>query len=129
QLRSLTWGFDTLGLPISDFSSDTTVVPESPAGGKGLRPSPPDALKSNQDGYCDFLDRYGYSLGGGATPPTATASPRGWSTEPMPANPDNTLVLQVLVTPLRDRASDSTASTRRLPDEARIASVKTRKAH
>jgi len=127
QLRALTWGFDTLGLPISDVSSDTTVVPESPAGGRGLRPSPPDSLKTNQDGYCDFVDRYGYSLGGGATPPTGTLYIRRWSIEPMPSNPDNTLVLQVLVTPWPDRGSDSTASTRRLPDEARIAGVKTRK--
>jgi len=65
QLRALTWGFDVLGLPLSDYSSDTTVIPEAPTGGKGLTPSPPDVLKSNQDGYCDFLDRYGYPLGYG----------------------------------------------------------------
>ena len=129
QLRGLTWGFDTLGLPISDYSSDTTVIPEAPTGGKGLSPSPLESLKTNQDGYCDFLDRYGYSLGGGTTPPGGTVYIRRWSVEPVPTNPNNTLVLQVLVTLLRDRGSDSSTNTRRLPDEARIASVKTRKAH
>jgi prepilin-type N-terminal cleavage/methylation domain-containing protein len=129
QLRGLTWGFDTLGLPVSDYASDTTVIPEAPTGGKGLSPSPPDALKSNQDGYCDFLNRYGYSLGGGATPPTGAVYIRRWSVEPIPTNPNNTLVLQVLVTQVRDRGSDSSTNTRRLPDEARITSVKTRKAH
>jgi len=128
QLRALTWGFDILGLPLSDYSSDTTVIPEAPTGGKGLSPSPPDVLKSNQDGYCDFLDRHGYPLGGGATPPAGAVYIRRWSIEPMPTNPNNTLILQVLVTPLRDRGADSSTNTRRLPDEARIVSVKTRKA-
>ena len=26
QLRGLTWGFDTVGLPVSDYSTDTTAV-------------------------------------------------------------------------------------------------------
>jgi type II secretory pathway pseudopilin PulG len=124
QLRGLTWGFDMLGLPISDYVSDTTVIPEGPTGGKGLSPSPPDALMSNQDGYCDFADSYGYSLGGGTTPPNGAVYARRWSIEPLPTNPHNTLVLQVLVT----RVSYRAANTRRLPDEARITSVKTRKA-
>ena len=128
QLRGLTWGFDTLGLPLSDYTSDTTVLPEAPTGGKGLSPSPTDVLKSNQDGYCDFLDRYGYPLGGGTAPPAGTVYIRRWSVEPLPTNPNNTIVLQVLVTQLRDRGADTSANTRRLPDEARVTSVKTRKA-
>jgi prepilin-type N-terminal cleavage/methylation domain-containing protein len=128
QLRGLTWGFDMLGLPIGDDASDTTVIPQAPTGGKGLSPSPLDALQTNQDGYCDFLDRYGYSLGGGTTPPDGAVYIRRWSIEPLPTNPRNTLVLQVLVTPVRDRGSNPGAHTRRLPDEARITSVKTRKA-
>jgi type II secretory pathway pseudopilin PulG len=47
QLRSLTWGFDTQGLPISDFATNTTVTPETPNGGTGLTPSPGNALQSN----------------------------------------------------------------------------------
>src|SRR5689334_7273558 len=33
QLRGLTWGFDTLGLPVSDVATDTTVSPEAATGG------------------------------------------------------------------------------------------------
>src|SRR5687768_15450938 len=40
QLRSLAWGFDTEGLPVSDFTTDTAVSPESSVGGTGLQPSP-----------------------------------------------------------------------------------------
>jgi type II secretory pathway pseudopilin PulG len=128
QLRGLTWGFDTIGLPLSDISTDTTVVPETPTGGKGLSPSPEGSLKQNTDGYCDFLDKFGKSLGGGATAPGGTAYIRRWSIEPLPTNPNNTLIIQVLVTQKRDRGEDNTPGTRRLPDEARIVSVKTRKA-
>ena len=29
QLRGLTWGFDTVGLPISDLSTNISVVPQA----------------------------------------------------------------------------------------------------
>jgi prepilin-type N-terminal cleavage/methylation domain-containing protein len=128
QLRGLTWGYDALGLPLSDFSTNVTVVPEAPSGGKGLTPSPADSLEKNIDGYCDFLDRYSTSLGGGDTPPAGTAFVRRWSIEPLPINPNNTLILQVLVTQPKDRGADPTTRTTRLPDEARVISVKARKA-
>jgi type II secretory pathway pseudopilin PulG len=129
QLRGLTFGFDNLGLPITDFATDITVPSEPVSGGKGLTPSPAKSLNKNTDGYCDFSDQYGNSLGGGTTPPTGTVYIRRWSIEPLPTNPNNTLVLQVLVTRLRDRgAADDAADVKRLPDEARIISVKTRKA-
>src|SRR5438045_4795051 len=40
QLRGLTWGFDSLGLPVSDTATDTSVTPEATTGGPGLAPSP-----------------------------------------------------------------------------------------
>jgi type II secretory pathway pseudopilin PulG len=40
QLRGLTYGFDVLGLPITDTTTNTTVSPETPTGGTGLAPSP-----------------------------------------------------------------------------------------
>jgi prepilin-type N-terminal cleavage/methylation domain-containing protein len=129
QLRGLTWGFDPLGLPLSDTTTNVTVVPETMTGGTGLSPSPAGSLGANTDGYCDFLDKYGKSLGGGTTPPANTMYIRRWSVEPLPTNPNNTLVFQVLVTRSRNRGdADTAASVRRLPDEARIISVKTRKA-
>ena len=129
QLRGLTWGFDPVGLPLTDTSTNTTAVPEALTGGKGLTPSQTNTLAQNTDGYCDFLDKYGKSLGGGTTPPGETIYIRRWSVEPLPTNPNNTIVLQVLVTRLKNRGSaDQAPGVRRLPDEARIISVKTRKA-
>jgi prepilin-type N-terminal cleavage/methylation domain-containing protein len=130
QLRSLEWGFDTLGLPLSDTTTDTSTVPESATGGKGLSPSPSSALSSNTVGYVDYLDAYGVSVGGtSSTPPAEAVFIRRWSIEPLPTNPNNTLVLQVLVTRSRNRgAADTATGVTRLPDEARLISVKTRKA-
>lgn len=130
QLRGLQWGFDTLGLPLSDTTSDTTVVPENPTGGTGLSPSPSGTLGSNTVGYVDYLDANGVSLGGASTtPPTGAIFIRRWSVEPLPTNPNNTLVLQILVTRNKNRGSADTATgVTRLPDEARLVSIKTRKA-
>jgi prepilin-type N-terminal cleavage/methylation domain-containing protein len=129
QLRSLTWSFDPLGLPISDITTDTTVAPERDSGGTGFSPSPVNALGQNTDGYVDYLDTFGRTLGGGVTPIEGTVYIRRWSIEPLPANPANTVVLQVLVTRRRNRgAADAAADITRLPDEARLVSVKTRKA-
>jgi len=128
QLRALTWGFDTLGLPTSDTTTDTSVSPEAAAGGTGLAPSPSNTLQTNTDGYVDYLDAYGNSLGGGATVPDGTAYIRRWFIEPLPTNPNNTLVLQVLVTRSRNRGTGDAGSVARAPEEARLITVKTRKA-
>ena len=48
--------------------------------------------------------------------------------EPLPTNPNNTIVLQVLVTRHRNRGTADSGSVIRLPDEARIITAKTRKA-
>jgi len=127
QLRGLAWGFDTLGLPVTDISTDISVVPELAAGGTGLAPG--GSLGQNVRGYCDFVDKNGNALGTGTTAVAGTAYIRRWTIEPLPTNPNNTIVLQVLVTRFRDRgAADTATGTGRLPDEARIISVKTRKA-
>lgn len=131
QLRSLTYGFDSVGLPLTDTDTNITVVPELPNGGTGLQPSPARALGANTVGYVDYLDATGTSLGGlAATPPPGTVYVRRWSVEPLPTNPNNTIVLQVLVTRARNRGSADTPAgvVTRLPREARIISVKTRKA-
>lgn len=127
QLRGLTWGFDNAGLPINDFSTNTAVDPPV-NNGVGLSPSPDVALSANTDGYVDYLDRDGNSLGGGPFAPANTVYVRRWSIEPLPTNPNNTLVLQVLVfsTGDRDNAGNGAVLDRR-PDEARLVSVKTRK--
>jgi len=129
QLRALTWGFDSIGLPLTDTTTNTAVTPETPAGGTGLSPSPATALQENTPGYVDYLDRWGAIIGGGvAVPPAGTVYIRRWSIEPLPTNPNNTLIIQVLVTRLIDRGVANAGNVSRLADEARVITVKTRKA-
>jgi len=129
QLRGLTWGFDIIGLPLTDTTSNIALPIQSAAGGPGLSPSPSDSLRSNVDGYVDYIDQFGRIIGGGTTVPGATVYIRRWSVEPLPTNPNNTVILQVVVTRSRNRGTaDSTeGSTRRMRDEARLMTVKTRK--
>jgi prepilin-type N-terminal cleavage/methylation domain-containing protein len=131
QLRNLTYAFDPLGLPRTDVDTDLTTVPELPNGGTGLRPSPAGALGANTVGYVDYVDANGTSLGGrAAIPPPGAVYIRRWSVEPLPTNPNDTIVLQVLVTRNRNRglADNGGGVVTRLPDEARFVTVKTRKA-
>ena len=126
QLRSLEWGFDALGLPSTDTTTDTANVPMSNTGGTGLSPSPviPTAdgasttLSKNVVGWVDYVDKFGNSLGGGTTTPPAGASYiRRWSVEPLPTNPNNTIVIQVLVTPTGLRTADDTTISVRRKDQ------------
>ena len=127
QLRGLTWGFDAVGVPLTDTATDTAQVPEAATGGTGLSPSSTNTLQASTDGYVDYLDSGGRSLGGGSAVPMNTAYIRRWMVEPLPTNPNNTLILHVLVTRRTDRGVADAGSVTRLPDEARLTSVKTRK--
>lgn len=129
QLRGLAWGFDEIGLPINDYTTNLAVDPPEPEDGQGLSQSPDNSLSANVDGYVDYLDRHGNSLGGGANVPDGTQYVRRWSVEPLPTNPNNTLILQVLVFNVGARAdSESGPVLDRVRDEARLVNVKTRKA-
>jgi prepilin-type N-terminal cleavage/methylation domain-containing protein len=128
ELRGLSWGFDTQGLPVSDTTTDTSVSPESPTGGKGLSPSPNSALSQNTVGFVDYVGAFGNKLGGGASLPQNAVYTRRWSITPLPTNPNNTLVIQVLVTRNPDRGQANQGNVTRLPEEARMVAVRTRKA-
>jgi len=129
QLRGLTYGFDTIGLPVTDSTTNTTTTNDDGAGGKGLTPSPANTLNTNTDGWVDYVDQFGRVLGGGQAIPNGTVYIRRWSIDPLPTNPNNTIVIQVMVTRERNRGlADQSGSTERLKDEARIVSLKTRKA-
>lgn len=130
QLRALTWGFDLTGngLPVSDTSTNLAVDPPA-QNGSGLNPSPGDSLRQNTAGYVDFLDAFGNYLGTGMAPPAGTVYIRRWAITPLPTNPNNTLVLQVLVTPLTNELTrQGVAQRSRLPGDSLLVSVKTRKA-
>lgn len=131
QLRSLTWGFatDGTGLPVSDTTSNLAVTP-STATGSGLNPSPSNALNENVTGFCDFLDAGGNWVGTGTTAPATAVYVRRWAIVPLPTNPNNTLILQVLVTPLvNERLRGTTTGPRqKMPGDSLLISVKTRKA-
>ena len=130
QLRALTWGFDVegQGLPVSDTTTDLSVDPPAATGG-GLNPSPVDSLEANTPGYVDFLDANGAYVGSGLTPPGTAAFIRRWSIRPLPTNPNNPLVLQVLVTPVANEGSRiaGPGARQRMPGDALLVSVKTRK--
>ena len=128
ELRALAWGYDTQGLPLSDTTTNTAISPETPTGGTGLSPSPSTSLQSNTTGYVDYVDQFGNKLGTGANPPQQAIYTRRWSITPLPTNPNNTLVLQVLVTRNRNRGPADQGAVLRLPEEARMITVKTRKA-
>ena len=125
QLRSLSWGFDRTGAESTDTSADLTVSPERPDGGVGLRHSPADALDRNVDGYCDFLDTTGASLGSGSSPPLNTSYIRRWSVAPLAANPANGLIVQVRVV---NRAAGDTPAGRVAVGESRVVSIRARTA-
>jgi prepilin-type N-terminal cleavage/methylation domain-containing protein len=131
QIRSLTWGFDLAGqgLPVSDTTTNLAVYPMT-SNGTGLNPSPADSLEQNVTGFFDYVDAAGVWVGTGATPPGTAAYVRRWAINPLPTNPNNTLVIQVLVTPLaNEQARTASQFTRtRMNGDSLLVSVKTRKA-
>lgn len=124
ELRALTWGFDTQGLPIADTTTDTAANPSRPTGGTGLSSSPSGSLDENTSGFVDYVDRFGDKLGGGAAPPAGALYTRRWSIQPLPQDPGNGLIIQVLV----KRTAVATGLVRpgRLLADARLVTVRTR---
>lgn len=85
QLRALTWAYDTAG----------TGTPLSDA---GLSVSPAAALTANVDGFADYVDAAGASVPNGAEAAGRRVYLRRWSLQPLPSDPANALVLQVVAT-------------------------------
>jgi prepilin-type N-terminal cleavage/methylation domain-containing protein len=120
QLRALAWSIDAASQPVSDTSTDVTAFPPVPDAGVGLTPSPAESLTANADGYCDLLDAAGRTVRGAAGSFEGAAYVRRWGIAPLPADPADTIVLQVLVT----RYPAMLAIP---PDAVRLVSVKTRR--
>ena len=131
QLRALTWGFDLAGqgLPLTDTTTNLAVTPPQ-HNGSGLNPSPADALEQNTAGFVDFLGATGQWVGTGTTPPRTAVYIRRWSVTPLPTNPNNSIVIQVLVTPVASEAArvQSQFTRTRMSGDALLITVKTRKA-
>jgi hypothetical protein len=131
QLRGLTFSYDAggLGLPMTDTTTNLSkCTPDTT--GHGLDPSPSTALEQNTDNFVDYLDARGNCVGTGTTPVTGAVYTRRWSIQPLPTNPNNTLVLTVLVTTTaKELRRVATAEGRtRMVEDAMLISVRTRKA-
>lgn len=113
QLRSLAFTYDAAGVRVTDVASDTTTVPERPAGGVGLTASALTSLETNTLGYCDFLDAAGRDLGVGPTPPHGTAFVRRWAIVPVGDDPQDSLLIHVRVVSRADGSMNVTFSTLR----------------
>jgi len=131
QLRGLTFSYDAsgLGLPVTDTTTNLALC-TADGTGQGLNPSPSDALEENRAGFVDYLDARGNCVGTGTTPPAGSVFTRRWSIRPLPTNPNNTIILTVLVTPSgkeEQRVRTANPRTRQVQD-ALLLTVRTRKA-
>ena len=134
QLKALAWATDESGGQVSDVSTNVAGMTASAncaaavtGAHVGLTPSPAGALASNTDGYVDYVDAHGCGLGGGAVPAAGSTFIRRWSIAASDVGPD-TLILQVLVTRRGIRTSaPAGGASARMPDEARLVSLKTRR--
>ena len=132
QLRALTFAYDAsgLGLPVTDTTTNLTkATPDTT--GTGLNPSASNCLEVSCSGFVDYLDAQGNYVGTGTTAPDGAVYTRRWCITPLPTNPNNTLILQVLVTPTykeQRRAAAESSGRTRLVEDAMLISVLTRKA-
>jgi len=124
QLRALVWSVDANGLARSDWTSDlASDVPSS--GGPGLSASPANALESSVVGSVDYLDARGSWVGAGPELPPTARFIRRWLVRPLPEDPGDTLVLQVLVTTV-ERERQARQPRQRLAGDALVTTVLTR---
>lgn len=131
ELRALAWTYESAlpdepAVPRSDRTTDLSN-PGHRDDGAGLEATPPGALQSNMPGWVDYLDDAGRWVGHDRDPPADAVFIRRWSVRPLPADPERTLVLQVLVTTVRDDRSRATPWSRRTGVDALLVSVRTRK--
>ncbi len=120
QLRSLAWG-----ATLSDLTSDLSVDPPGD-GGPGLSPSPAGTLETSTPPYVDYIDAGGRWVGHGSSPPAGGVYTRRWSVEPLPDEPDHTLLIQVAVSASREARGPLPPGTR-VADEVRLVLVRTRR--
>lgn len=149
QLRALTWGFDNMGLPYNDTTTNLSMYPPT-TNGPGMTPAPGGTLDTNTMFWVDYLDEFGDCAARqntstrwdpvtnactqpGTTAPTSAVYVRRWTIDPLPIDPNDSVILQVSVT---NAGADATAllakpmiprSTYRVAQESRLITMKTRK--
>ncbi len=121
QLRSPAWE----RRPESAGATDPTGADP---GGPGAGAAAGGSLQRNVSGYVDYLSARGAPVGGGERPPSGTAFVRRWSVQPDPRLPDDLLVLDVVVLPLRvaERAGAAALSPN-VPGVVRLSALKGRR--
>jgi len=102
------------------------LLSESPSGGTGLQSSP-GSLRQNTAGFVDHLDGGGRIVGRDVQPPPFAVYTRRWSIEPTPTTTGPAVLIQVLVTSIRNRGRADQGAVTRLPGEARLVTLKVRK--
>ena len=132
QLLTLDWVYVPVagGGVVSWTDTSTDLSPERPAsGGRGLLPSPDDSLVLSASGYVDYLDRHGRWAGTGPAPPPGARFVRRWRIAPLPAEPDDVVVVQVMAAPLDvDLGAAARRPGVRLPGETWLTAVRARTA-
>ena len=76
---------------------------ESLRGDGSLRPSPPDALERNADGFFEYVDAAGVAVAAASGIPRGAVYVRRWAVDGAPGR-DDLLVIQVLVRPIAEDA-------------------------
>ncbi len=92
-----------------------------------VNPSPAGALDTCVDGWFDFVDRHGRSIGSAAGPPSGSDYLRRWSVEPVVGG--ETSLVQVVVLDIRQATRVETDGTAvRRADHVRLVAAKGRRA-
>ena len=125
ELRSLAWGYDLAGAPVSDRSTNLATEPVG-SDGTGLGLSPPGSLDQNTLGFVDFLDRGGRWLSAGPDAPPGAVYVRRWSIEAPADGAADSIVIQVLTRPLSDDAALAPRPSSRARAETRLLALLTR---
>lgn len=131
ELRSLAWTYEPAepgipGVPRSDRTTDLSRPDRPTRAGSGLSPSPANALHVNTPPYVDYLDDAGRWVGHGADPPEGAVFIRRWAVVPLDTDPERTLVLQVLVTTVRQERTGAANWRGRSGVETVLVSARTR---